>query len=811
MNSFSKKLTLTACFVLTVWLTAASHADWPQFRGQRVDGKSRQPSLLARVPTAQLKIRWRKKIGSGYSSVATLGNRAVTSYDNGNAIYLVCFSIDSGKVQWKTRIAKNWRGHNGAHPGPIATPALGFGKAFMLTPEGRFMAVGLAKGDIKWSIDVDKGQQAKPQSYGYGSSPTIWKKHVLLQLGPPAGTLCAFEPDSGKVAWSYGQDAVGYQTPVPMKIDDTELILAAGATNFFGFDPASQKMVFEREHQGKGGRGAVSLAAVPFGEQSVLLTHDDTRSKAITINRSAAIPKNETTPLGTQDAWNTKAIWESTSVRNSYNIPIAVGDHLYAFSSRVLTCIDADAKTSWRSRQPGDGFLSEVDGHLIAMTKNGTLHIIKATPDAFYESAQLKVFDDISWSIPAIHGDSILIRSMGEIACVDLVVQPKQEIVKEETVAPGPEFQKFLDAVSRSNNKTAVVDQFLEKLPSTPLVERNRVCFLLRGDYTDVAVGGDLFGARQEKSMSRIPGTDLFFRVARVPKNARLNYVFVADYQTITDPLNANQSTSSLFVEDIELAVLVEGKPLEMSWFDTHNRSQPPNPGPNSILNGKLEKLSLVSETMGKQKIEMTVYTPPGYAKQKGKLPVIFFHEANAAIEKGHIDRILDQKMSQGRIRDFVVVYIHYEFDPTLGAPTYETMFGKELVPLIDSKYRVSQDRKSRWSVAGGFSGVIALTTGLVNRKTIGQIGVLGLHHFHVHRTSIGNCNRAGGPACKIRIQTGSHELRNPDENWNMSVLAKEVVEYLNKNGHSATLQTTNGGTDWNCWALAVESLLNDP
>lgn len=67
-----------------------------------------------------------------------------------------------------------------------------------------------------------------------------------------------------------------------------------------------------------------------------------------------------------------RTVCEGRAIRNSYNIPVEFEGHLYTYSSRFLTCVDAETgEARWRSRTPGDGFLILVDGHLVIETKKG--------------------------------------------------------------------------------------------------------------------------------------------------------------------------------------------------------------------------------------------------------------------------------------------------------------------------------------------------------------------------------------------------------------------------------------------------------
>ena len=189
---------------------------------------------------------------------------------------------------------------------------------------------------------------------------------------------------------------------------------------------------------------------------------------------------------------------------------------MYAYSTRILTCVDpSNGKPFWKTRKPGDGFLISVDGHLIINTKKGSLHLAKASKSGYEEIAGIPLFDDLVWSVPAYSNNAIFVRSLGEIARVDLVPTEDNKIIDDAIALPlGPKFKSFLDSIKSTQSdesKFSLVDQWMKKQTEFPLTEDDIVHFVYRGDESDVALAGDFFGARQEKRMTRVEGTDLFY------------------------------------------------------------------------------------------------------------------------------------------------------------------------------------------------------------------------------------------------------------------------------------------------------------
>src|SRR5262245_4538771 len=82
--------------------TAARGDDWPQWRGPERDGVWRETGILETIPAAGLKVRWRARVGAGYSGpVVAQGRVFVTDHRFGPEVERVlCFDQATGKPLW---------------------------------------------------------------------------------------------------------------------------------------------------------------------------------------------------------------------------------------------------------------------------------------------------------------------------------------------------------------------------------------------------------------------------------------------------------------------------------------------------------------------------------------------------------------------------------------------------------------------------------------------------------------------------------------------------------------------------------------
>ncbi|NOX57682.1 MAG: PQQ-binding-like beta-propeller repeat protein, partial [Planctomycetes bacterium] len=531
---------------------AAEDHNWPGFRGATGDGIYVGSTRLSQSDKCGLKLAWKQKIGSGYSGVAVADGYAVTMFSDGKQNVVIAMDINTGKEKWRFDLAEFYKGHDGSHDGPISTPLIADGKVFVLDPRGQFDALDLKTGKLVWKTHLVNDHEAAKPHYGFGTSPVYLDGVVVMQMNSEKAALAGFDPKTGEKRWTAGADGTNYQSPIQYAWNGKQRVLAACNKQLYAVDASNGDIIWEQEHAGAGARGLMSLTAVPAGKDRLFLAYKDESSSLMQLFRE-------------EHGVSSKSAWENRSIRNSYNVPVYHEGHVYAFSSRFLTCVDVETgKSKWKSRKPGDGFLILVDGYLVIITKNGSLHIAKASPEGYEEKASLKVFDDLAWDHPAYSDGAIYVRSLDAVARIDIVEHvfrdAKPDSLATADAAKGESsFAKFLAKVAAAKDKQSVVDKFVLSQKTFPIVEAGDakgdwVHFVYKGEGTDLAVAGDMFGARQERPMNRLSDTDLFYYSMQLEPDARLNYLFIRDYDEIIDPRNDRKTVTRMLTKDMEMS-----------------------------------------------------------------------------------------------------------------------------------------------------------------------------------------------------------------------------------------------------------------
>src|SRR5439155_15350270 len=99
-------LSLLPALLLTLPL-AAAEPDWPQFRGPKRDGHSPDKGLLKSWPEGGPPLAWKAEgVGTGFASVAVVGDKVLTMGDAGDASQVYAVSRANGKNLWQTKVGR---------------------------------------------------------------------------------------------------------------------------------------------------------------------------------------------------------------------------------------------------------------------------------------------------------------------------------------------------------------------------------------------------------------------------------------------------------------------------------------------------------------------------------------------------------------------------------------------------------------------------------------------------------------------------------------------------------------------------------
>ena len=111
-------------------------------------------------------------------------------------------------------------------------------------------------------------------------------------------------------------------------------------------------------------------------------------------------------------------------MKNQFASSVLHDGFIYGLDESILACVDAaTGDLKWKGGRYGYGQIMLASGHLVVLTEEGELALVRATPERHQEIARFPMLDGKTWNHPAIAGGYLLIRNINEMAAFDLRVK----------------------------------------------------------------------------------------------------------------------------------------------------------------------------------------------------------------------------------------------------------------------------------------------------------------------------------------------------------------------------------------------------
>ena len=764
---------------------AQSPTDWASWGGPHGDFTVNDAAAMPDGDYA-LQVVWKREIGTGYSAVVVRGALAVTMFSDGTYDYVIALDAESGAERWRYQIGPAYLGHYGSQNGPLSTPVLTADLVIGLSAHGDLFALDAKTGQRRWGSALVADYQAIAPFWGFTSSPRVYDNLLIVQLGGTQdNAIAAFDVMSGKRIWSAHRDSVDYQSPGIFKIGEQDQVVFHGNRSLAGLDPQNGALLWQFDHGGQTSASATSGHPVSVGEGRYFIKNRGNGGVLVQVQQNEGV-------------YAVEAVWESRHIRGTYIYAVYYDGYLFGNNGRILTCVDvATGERVWRSREPGDGVPIVVDGHLVMMTKTGILAIAKASGDGYDERARLALFDDIVWSPPSFANGKFYARSMSEIACVAIV--PQNEGIDRGLpvagVVPHSRFAQFVKDVTHAVNKDALIDSFMAKQVSFPIVEGDSlVHFVYRGAANEVGLTGDLIGRRFDQAMHRVDGTDFFYYSAHLEADARSTYQYIVDLQeSIADPLNDRQVRTLFFGQ--------------ASWFAMPKWQKPKHlTARKDGIVGRIDSVHFESEAIRGRRL-FEVYLPAGYDDGQNRYPVMYLHGSRRPFAQGLMDVSLDNVIGKSVHPVIVVVvpsllgggYAEYMGD---GRAKYAQIFVDEVVPFIDRTYRTFTDRTGRANMGHIYGGFMAFYATFKYPKLFGKLAIQTMAWDQTSQAEDAGLIVSASEQLPmdIYLDWGKYDLRSPMEGNDLGKSSADFAQLLKRRGYIFNGGMVHDGAGWVSW-----------
>ncbi|MBB73371.1 MAG: hypothetical protein CMJ75_02530 [Planctomycetaceae bacterium] len=390
---------------------------WPQFLGPMRNGHSSEGDLNLDWSTQPPRTKWIAEPGAGYTSIAVFQQRVFLGAQRGDSDFVVCYNRATGREEWAYVIGRGYQDVQQQGPGPRATPTIDGDYLYGLGPAGHLFCLTAADGREVWKVNVFKETGAKDPAgenlyWGMSGSPLIFGNLVICQPGGDRdNSVAAFDKETGEVVWKAASDYRSYASPLAISLAGRKQLLCYAGDALLGMQPSTGHILWRYPHQNQykcncatpvvlGNRVLVSTA---YGGGSALL--------------------NVTT---TDKRWSVHERWNSRRLQSLFTTPIVIDNLIFGCHGDLgictLRCLDlATGKLVWTAREPGRCTMIAAERHLICLSEDGTLRVVKATRDGYLERGKIDgLLRAKSWATPALAGGHLFARDQQRLVCLDL-------------------------------------------------------------------------------------------------------------------------------------------------------------------------------------------------------------------------------------------------------------------------------------------------------------------------------------------------------------------------------------------------------
>src|SRR5687768_5225089 len=202
------------------------------------------------------------------------------------------------------------------------------------------------------------------------------------------------------------------------------------------------------------------------------------------------------------------------------------------------------------------------------------------------------------------------------------------------------------------------------------------------------------------------------------------------------------------------------------------------------------------------------IYTPPGYERSTARLPVLYLlHGADgdetAWIQFGRANLILDNLIAEKRAAPMIVVMPFAYAHPWHAGATadkqradFEKDLLTDLIPFVQSNYRVAADREHRALAGLSMGGSITLAIGPRHLDTFSRLAVFSSGAGQTPEKTLAHI---AGNAKSVNAQLKLFWIGVGTEDTAITG-AKRASEFLNSAGIKHTFKTTPGAHTWIVW-----------
>jgi outer membrane protein assembly factor BamB len=213
--------------------------------------------------------------------------------------------------------------------------------------------------------------------------------------------------------WAALDDPASYSSPMLVTLAGVRQILTFTATRLVGLSPENGRLLWEFPWETQNGVNA----------SQPLIAGPDRVFISSGYGADAAMVQ---LAAGAGEQLTVRELWRTNRLNNVFTSSVLHDGFIYGLDEAILTCLDASTgELKWKGGRYGYGQVLLASGHLIVLTEEGELALVRADPTAHQEITRVPAIEGKTWNHPAMSDGILLVRNIEEMAAFDLTKSTK--------------------------------------------------------------------------------------------------------------------------------------------------------------------------------------------------------------------------------------------------------------------------------------------------------------------------------------------------------------------------------------------------
>ena len=382
---------------------------WTDFRGPKRDGHYQQQAIRINWSAGPPVPLWKQPVGGGYASFVIARGRAFTIEQRGKQEVVAAYDLPTGRELWTNSWTALFSESMGGD-GPRATPTWSDGRVYALGGTGELRCVDERSGQTLWRTNILEDAAAANLPWGMAAAPLIVGGTVVVLPGGAHGqSVVAYDKLTGKRAWSALNDQQAYASPMLATLAGVRQILVFSASRLMGLTLEGGDVLWEYPWKTSNGINAAQPLVVSDNRVFVSSAYG---TGAAVIELTAA-----------DRGLSVREVWRHNRMKNKFASSVLHDGFIYGLDESILACIDAaTGDVRWKGGRYGYGQVILASAHLIVLTEDGDIAVVRATPEAHQELMRFPAIEGKTWNHPALSDGYLLVRNIDEMAAFDVRV-----------------------------------------------------------------------------------------------------------------------------------------------------------------------------------------------------------------------------------------------------------------------------------------------------------------------------------------------------------------------------------------------------